>query len=102
MKGYKFFLEYPNAKAKRAATRAALGNHAGNVIATFGDPYPTANGAQIEALSAVFSGDNSPVAVGAVALEYLSERCKRISEGQARAIHPELFNRLDYEPAAIQ
>ena len=49
MKGYKFFLEYPNAKAKRAATRAALGNHAGNVIATFGDPYPTANGAQIEA-----------------------------------------------------
>ena len=102
MNGYKFYLEYPNAKEKRKATRRDPGNHNGNVIATWGNPYPTANGPQVEAMSAVFYSNNSGVAVGAVALDYLSERCKRISETQARDIHPALFERLDYEPDKVK
>jgi len=96
MKGYKFYLEYPNAKAKRHATRASLGDHSGNVIATWEDPYISPRGdAVIEAFSAVYAWENSPVNFGAVSLDYLQDRCKRISEKQARAIHPALFTRLD-------
>lgn len=98
MKGIKFFLEYPNAKEKRKATRDNLGNHTGNVIATLeGTQMVGRSGAQIDALAGVFFTENSPVATSAVSYEYLGERCKRISEATAREIHPELFKRLDYE-----
>jgi len=98
MKGIRFYLEYPNAAEKRKATRQALGNHTGNIIATLeGTEMVGRNGPQIDALAGVFYTDNSPVASGAVSFEYLRERTKRISEAQAREIHPELFKRLDYE-----
>jgi hypothetical protein len=96
MKAIRFYLEYPTAADKRTATRAELGNHTGNVIATFdGTEAVTSQGPQVDALAAIFDRPNSPVAGTAVSLEYIRERAKRISEAQARQIHPELFNRLD-------
>jgi hypothetical protein len=102
MKGVRFYAEYPSAKEKRNATRKELGNHSGNVVALFydfiswynrGDGISTFSGC--DALAGVFDEPNSPVATTTVGFEYLRERCKRISEEQAREIHPELFNRLD-------
>jgi hypothetical protein len=48
-----------------------------------------------EALAALFVRPNSPVAGTGVALGYVRQKCKRISEAQARTIHPALFERLD-------
>lgn len=48
-----------------------------------------------EAIAALFDQPNSPVAGTGVARDYLRLRCKRISEAQARTIHPALFERLD-------
>lgn len=97
MKGVKFYLEYPNRQEKRKATRANLGNHEGNVIAVLDNDYfidaqgdPTA-----EAIAGFLSTKDSPVMTTGVSLDYLRERCKRISEATARKIHPELFIRLD-------
>ena len=96
MKGIRFYLEYPSAKDKRKGTRADPGNHSGNVIATLeGTEMIGRNGPQIDCLSATYDRPNSPVSSGAVSYEYLEERTKRISEAQAREIHPELFKRLD-------
>lgn len=98
MKGIRFYLEYPNQAEKRKATRADLGNHSGIVIATLeGTEQVTKDGPVIDALSGLSDRPNAPVAGGVVSLEYLRERAKRISEGQAREIHPELFRRLDSE-----
>lgn len=96
MKGIRFYLEYPNQAEKRKATRADLGNHSGHVIATFeGTEAIGTHGPQVDALTAIFDRPDSPVAGSAVSLEYIRERGKRISEAQARRIHPELFRRLD-------
>ena len=96
MKGIRFYLEYPNQAEKRKATRGNLGNHEGNVIATLdGTEVITKHGPQVDALAALFDRPDSPVAGTAVSVEYLQERGKRISEAQARKIHPELFRRLD-------
>jgi len=96
MKGIRFYLEYPNAAEKRKATRAELGNHSGNVIAVFeGTEAIGSNGPQVDALAALFNRPNSPVMGSAVSLEFIQEKTKRISEAQAREIHPELFIRLD-------
>ena len=48
-----------------------------------------------ECISAVFFHPNSDVCGTSVALDYLSECCKRISEKRAREIHPNLFVYLD-------
>lgn len=98
MKGIRFYLEYPNAAEKRKATRDNLGNHSGNVIAVIeGTEFVGRFGPLIEGLAAVFYERNSPVAGTAVSLEILDERTKRISEAQAREIHPALFARLDQD-----
>lgn len=91
MKGYRFFLEYPNKKEKNKATREKLGNHSGNVIAaSLDNPHlPT------EGFAGIFDKPNSPVQWTTVGRIYISERCKNISEKTAREIHPELFKRLD-------
>ncbi len=96
MKGIRFYLEYPSAAEKRKATRQALGNHSGNVIATFeGTEAVGRQGLQVDALAALQDVPNCPVAGTVVSLDYIQERGKRISEAQARKIHPELFIRLD-------
>jgi len=48
-----------------------------------------------EAIAAVFALHNSRVAGTGVALDYLRQKCRRISEAKARKIHPALFERLD-------
>jgi hypothetical protein len=49
-----------------------------------------------EALAGLFDQPNSPVAGTGVALDYLRQKCRRISQIKARAIHPALFQRLDH------
>lgn len=91
MKGYQFWLEYPNKTEKNKATRKELGNHSGNVIAASTDnPHLTTEG-----FAGVFDRPNSPVQWTTVGRDYLRERCKNIGEKTAREIHPELFKRLD-------
>lgn len=98
MKGVGFYLEYPNNVEKRKATRKSLGNHSGNVVAVFdGTVFYTSGCVAVECISAVFFVENSPVCNGSVATEYLDQRCKYISERQAREIHPELFKVLDMD-----
>ena len=93
MKGYTFYLEYPTTKEKKNATRKMLGNHSGNVIAVFGKWYKSSvNEYQKECVSAVFDHANSVCCGGSVGSEYLTDRCKKISEKQAREIHQNLFN----------
>lgn len=96
MKGFKFYLEYETSTEKHKATRKALGNHNGNVIAVMdGSGFFGSMGYCYECLGSVLYCRNSPVATTSVTPDYLSDRCKRISEAQAREIHPELFKRLD-------
>ena len=97
MKGLKFYLEYPNNKNKREGTRKKLGNHSGNVIAVIDNTYHVGGTGKInaDAIGAVFFHSNSAVVSTGVSDEYLREKCKRISEEQARKIHPKLFNYLD-------
>ena len=98
MKGLKFYLEYPTIKDKRAATRKNVGNHSGNCIAIIENTYRVCNGSIVEdAIGAVFFTRNSAVGLTAVSDEYKIQNCKRISEKQAREIHPALFEYLDSE-----
>lgn len=95
MKGYKFYLEYPSIKDKRKATRKALGNHSGNVLAVFGNWYKIKNlYYKKDCISGVTDKPNSECCGNNVCDEYLLQ-CKRIGEKQAREIHPNLFYVLD-------
>lgn len=99
MKDFTFYLEYPNKTEKRKATRKSLGLHTGNCIAVY-EPTKLEQykiNRCFECASAVMGVANSPINWGAVSPEYLTETCKKISEKQAREIHPELFNYLGQE-----
>ena len=48
-----------------------------------------------EAIAGLFDRPNSPVAGTGVARDYLSQKCKRTSEANARTVHPALFERFD-------
>ena len=69
----------------------------GNVVAVLAlnGAYWSSGRLCYEALAALFEQPDSPVASTGVALDYLRQRCKRISEVQARAIHPAVSKRLD-------
>ena len=99
MKGYIFYLEFPTAKAKRKATRKNLTGHSGNCIAVTSDRAEQIEQWRVNrchpAISAVQEIENSPCCFGSVNVDYLAERCKRISEAQARDIHPNLFYRIE-------
>lgn len=107
MKGFRFYLEYPNQKERRNGTRKKPGNHSGNVVAVAtreNSPWTphwhwSQNGYQADAIGAVFFERNSPVCGTSVGPGYLREKCKNISEALAREIHPQLFAYLDYDPA---
>jgi hypothetical protein len=93
MLGYKFYLEYPNNKEKRNGTRKVLSNHSGTIIAVIDDTLRV--GGMQDAICALQEIPNSPTCLSGVSLSYLAEKCKRVSEAQARDIHPILFKRLD-------
>ena len=106
----RFYLEYPSAKEKNRRP-AASRKHTGNVIAAYLEPggkdgrnlgeHSYFLGVfrdgelMIEGASALFDHPNSVVCSGSVAWTYLRERCVRISEKEAREIHPNLFLYLD-------
>lgn len=96
MNGVKFFLEYENKSEKNKGTRKNPGNHSGNVVAVLDDTLKRWNdGYSYDGFGGIYYTRNSPVASTSVSPDYLREKCKRISEKQAREIHPNLFGFLD-------
>lgn len=89
MDGIRFYAEYPDAHTRRQRGIAS------NVVAMLTGPEHRCSDGSQEALCAVFDWPNAPVNLSAVSFEYLRTRCKRISEAEARKIHPEMFKRLD-------
>lgn len=84
MRYVRFYAEYSDSRKRIPAE---------NVFAAF-----TGNGIHnnsYEGLGAIFEWPNSPVACTSASREFLRKKCKRISEAEARAIHPLLFSRLD-------
>lgn len=98
MKGLRFYLEHDSAAAKRRR------QHCGTVLALFADAkgrplwriehrrHPQA---VAEGIGALYREPNSPACSTAACSSYVSERCRRISESEARKIHPALFTYLD-------
>jgi hypothetical protein len=88
MTGIRFYAEFRD-KSKRQP--------GGNVVAVLvlNGAYWSSGKLCYEAIAALFEQPDSPVAGTAVVLDYLRQKCKRISEAKARTIHPALFERLD-------
>ena len=88
MNGIRFYLEFTD-KSKRKP--------GGTVVAALvlNGSYWSSGTICYEAIAAVFDWANSPVAGTGVACNYLRQKCQRISEAKARAIHPAMFERLD-------
>lgn len=99
MKGYRFYLEYPDEKSKNDGTRKKLGNHCGTIVALMLENNNLFSNINNEQCTNVIKGvrlvPNSVVAESATTLNYLSSNCKWVSEETARKIHPELFKRID-------
>lgn len=94
-KHYRFYLEYPFAEDKRAASIRAgrLGNHTGCCVAVY-EMKP----GYLEGFASVRRGvPNGAVNWGGIGQEFLDTYCKRISAQLARAIHPHLFERLEQD-----
>ena len=92
MKGYRFYKEYNSPREKHNDE----GN--GNVTAIYlenGVYYSPGVGACYEAATGIFPHPNSDVCSSSVSLEWLRTNCKRISEEEARTIHPALFAYLE-------
>lgn len=95
MKGYKFYLEYPTLKDRRKATRKNKGGHSGNCLAIPDNDRWDSNGELIMGcISAAYMYEDSECCYGACSGGYL-EQCIRISETEARKIHPNLFKYLE-------
>ena len=93
MKGVRFYLDHASAHDKRN------GNGNGNVTAILASngtyqAYPS-NEACYDGIGAIFNTPNSDVASTGVSVQWLRDNGKRISETEARAIHPRLFQYLD-------
>jgi hypothetical protein len=88
LNGIRFYEEFED-KSKRKS--------GGTVVAALvlNGTYRSSGKVCWEALAGLFDHPNSPVAGTGVALDYLRQKCKRISQIKARAIHPALFQRLD-------
>jgi hypothetical protein len=88
MTGVRFYLEFRD-KSKRQSGVTVV------AALVLNDSYWSSGKLCYEAIAALFNQPNSPVASTGVALDYLRQKCKRISEARARIIHPALFERLD-------
>ena len=88
MNGVRFYLEFSDSSKRQSG---------GTVVAALviNGSYWSSGKLCYEAIAALFDRPNSPVAGTGVALDYLRQNCKRISEARARIIHPALFERLD-------
>ena len=87
MKGIRFYLEFADTSKRQCV---------GTVVAALvlNGAYWSSGVLCYEALAGLFEQPNSPVAGTGVALDYLRRKCQRISEANARTIHPALFERL--------
>jgi len=99
MKGYRFYLEFPDAQSKRAHSSKRGGGSEGNVFALCLDSPPRMDANALggwvqEGVGAVHYQSNSPVCGSSTSLRRLQLFCKRISEAVAREIHPALFEYL--------
>ena len=91
MNGIRFYEEFTD-KSKRKPGGTVVAARVLNGI------YRSSGKACYEALAGLFDHPDSPVAGTGVAVDYLHQNCKRISEIKARTIHPVLFERLDRSP----
>ena len=91
--GGKMFVE----SMRRGKVHSAKRKPGGNVVAVLAlnGAYWSSGKLCYETIAALFEQPDSPVACTGVALDYLRQRCRRVSEAQARVIHPALFKRLD-------
>lgn len=90
MKGVRFYEEFENKRK---------GVSEGNVVAAFvcNGFVRSRDDLAFDGLVGLYNWPDSAVASSIVTLGYLRDKCKRIPESKARAIHPSLFERLDAE-----
>lgn len=93
MQGYRFYREAASPADKRA------GRTIGTVFAVFVPEQVTYGpaGACVAGIGGVYDRPDSPVCGTDAAVAYLRTHCTRISEAEARALHPALFTVLDHE-----
>jgi hypothetical protein len=96
MKGIRFYLEYPEGENPKKYTRKNPGKHSGTVLAVLHE-NSWLRGSEwfVEAIGALQDMENSPACGTNVSALYIQENTKRISEEQAREIHPALFWALE-------
>jgi len=86
MKGVTFYAEYW-LKADKRKKRGTP-----TVLAAYGKVFKS-NGVYCrESVSCAIQGNRELFSSGAASLDYMRDYCTRISEAQARLIHPEIFN----------
>lgn len=90
MKGVRFYEDFEDARKRRST---------GNCLAVFLDAY---SHGVYEAYVAALAHPNSMPATDGVSVVQLRKRCKRVSESEARRIHPNLFLWLDDEPRRLR
>lgn len=111
MKGYWFYIDYGDAATKRKVRGhggmkrgRALGtpDAGGNCIALFTEKRGQSWCPEYDhvshgygGLAATFFHVNSDTSVTSVGPEYLRTSCARISEAEARRVHPVLMQRID-------
>jgi hypothetical protein len=96
VKGIRFYAEYRDTgKTQPCGTVVAIETEY-HSVQNLGDRW----GLVYDGYGAVFSRPNSPVATTGVALDYLRDYCKRVTESEARETHPRLFEFLDEDHAA--
>lgn len=103
MKGYRFYANYDSAAHRRRDTVAhrstlrTTPDPAKNCIAVYldDDGRPLWGGDNtMECAASIFADENSDVCTSGVGSRFLMERCRRISEAEARRIHPRMFEYL--------
>lgn len=88
MRGMTFYAEYTDS-ARKLPT--------GNIVAVereYSRWDKFAGSFVYEAVGALFSRPNSPVAGTSVAQSYIDSNCRKVTEDEARRVHPRLFEYL--------
>lgn len=92
MKGFRFYLEYQTPRDKR--DKIDMGNVFALELDDAGSPLTNGLG-NFSGYGAIYRASNSPVCATTASPKWLSTHTKRISEAEARKIHPALFAYLE-------
>ena len=101
MKNFRFYVEYPMDVNPKNFSRKDLGKHSGNCLAVMTDTKQFVRDCarqvqvQYDCIGAIYFDANAQCAGSSCYADYLTKSCKRVSEKQAREIHPNLFAILD-------